>query len=146
MITAAELKKREKEWILARRDAPRYPRGVPAKYAHTVTSASRGAVTDADLAAWRQPKPKRFPAGIDASLLVLDAPDGARGVEFERLVAGDVADQVVADGGSGAVANDGMTQPRRQLTSPWKGVLLRRSRTGDTQSAMPEPVSNRLIV
>jgi dihydroxyacid dehydratase/phosphogluconate dehydratase len=49
MITAAELKKREKEWNLARRDAPRYPRGVPAKYAHTVTSASRGAVTDADL-------------------------------------------------------------------------------------------------
>jgi dihydroxy-acid dehydratase len=28
---------------------PRYPRGVLAKYAHTVTSASLGAVTDADL-------------------------------------------------------------------------------------------------
>ena len=32
-----------------RKPAPRYPRGVLAKYAHTVTSASLGAVTDADL-------------------------------------------------------------------------------------------------
>jgi hypothetical protein len=28
---------------------PRHPRGVLAKYAHTVTSASLGAVTDAEL-------------------------------------------------------------------------------------------------
>ena len=45
-ISAAELKKRKKAW---KKPAPRYPRGVLAKYAHTVTSASLGAVTDADL-------------------------------------------------------------------------------------------------
>jgi dihydroxy-acid dehydratase len=45
-ISAAELKKRKKSW---KKPAPRYPRGVLAKYAHTVTSASLGAVTDADL-------------------------------------------------------------------------------------------------
>ena len=42
----AELKKRKKSW---KKPAPRYPRGVLAKYAHTVTSAWLGAVTDADL-------------------------------------------------------------------------------------------------
>jgi dihydroxy-acid dehydratase len=45
-ISAAELKKRKKAW---KKPAPRYPRGVLAKYAHTVTSASLGAVTDAGL-------------------------------------------------------------------------------------------------
>jgi dihydroxy-acid dehydratase len=45
-ISAAELKKRRKSWT---KPAPRYPRGVLAKYAHTVTSASLGAVTDDDL-------------------------------------------------------------------------------------------------
>ena len=45
-ISAAELKKRKQAW---KKPAPRYPRGVLAKYAHTVTSASLGAVTDADL-------------------------------------------------------------------------------------------------
>ena len=42
----AELKKRKQAW---KKPAPRYTRGVLAKYAHTVTSASLGAVTDADL-------------------------------------------------------------------------------------------------
>ena len=46
-IPAAELKKRAKAW---KKPAPRYTRGVLAKYAHTVTTASLGAVTDADLA------------------------------------------------------------------------------------------------
>ena len=45
-IPAAELKKRRKAW---RAPKPRYTRGVLAKYASTVTSASFGAVTDADL-------------------------------------------------------------------------------------------------
>jgi dihydroxy-acid dehydratase len=45
-ISAAEFKQRQKAW---KKPAPRYPRGVLAKYAHTVTSASLGAVTDADL-------------------------------------------------------------------------------------------------
>jgi dihydroxy-acid dehydratase len=45
-ISAAELKKRKAAW---KKPAPRYTRGVLAKYAHTVTSASLGAVTDADL-------------------------------------------------------------------------------------------------
>jgi dihydroxy-acid dehydratase len=45
-ISAAELKKRKKAW---KKPAPRYPRGVLAKYAAQVTSASLGAVTDADL-------------------------------------------------------------------------------------------------
>ncbi len=45
-VPAAELKKRKAAW---KKPAPRYPRGVLAKYAHTVTSASLGAVTDADL-------------------------------------------------------------------------------------------------
>ena len=45
-ISAAELKKRKKSWKAPK---PRYPRGVLAKYAHTVTSASLGAVTDMDL-------------------------------------------------------------------------------------------------
>jgi dihydroxy-acid dehydratase len=46
-VPAKELAARRKAW---KRPAPRYPRGVLAKYAHTVTSASLGAVTDADLA------------------------------------------------------------------------------------------------
>jgi dihydroxy-acid dehydratase len=45
-ISAAELNQRKKAW---KKPTPRYPRGVLAKYAHTVTSASLGAVTDADL-------------------------------------------------------------------------------------------------
>ena len=45
-ITAAELKKRKQAWKAPK---PRYTRGVLAKYASHVTSASFGAVTDADL-------------------------------------------------------------------------------------------------
>jgi dihydroxy-acid dehydratase len=45
-VPAAELHRRRKAW---RKPAPRYTRGVLAKYAHTVTSASLGAVTDAEL-------------------------------------------------------------------------------------------------
>ena len=45
-ISATEFKKRKQAW---KKPAPRYPRGVLAKYAHTVTSASLGAVTDDDL-------------------------------------------------------------------------------------------------
>jgi len=45
-IPTAELKKRKKAW---KKPAPRYTRGVLAKYAAHVTSASFGAVTDADL-------------------------------------------------------------------------------------------------
>jgi len=45
-IHAAELKKRKKAW---KRPAPRYTRGVLAKYAAHVTSASLGAVTDMHL-------------------------------------------------------------------------------------------------
>ena len=45
-ISAAELKKRKKAW---KKPAPRYTYGVLAKYAHTVTSASLGAVTDREL-------------------------------------------------------------------------------------------------
>jgi dihydroxy-acid dehydratase len=45
-IPAAELKKRRKAW---KKPAPRYTRGVLAKYAAHVTSASLGAVTDMDL-------------------------------------------------------------------------------------------------
>jgi len=40
------LKKRKKSW---KKPAPRYTRGVLAKYAAHVTSASLGAVTDAEL-------------------------------------------------------------------------------------------------
>ena len=46
MCDAAELKKRKKAW---KKPAPCYTRGVLAKYAAHVTSASLGAVTDADL-------------------------------------------------------------------------------------------------
>jgi dihydroxy-acid dehydratase len=46
-VSAAELKKRKAAW---KQPKPRYTRGVLAKYAHTVRSASEGAVTDADLA------------------------------------------------------------------------------------------------
>jgi dihydroxy-acid dehydratase len=46
-ISAGEMKKRLKAW---KRPAPRYTSGVLAKYAHTVTSASLGAVTDDNLA------------------------------------------------------------------------------------------------
>jgi dihydroxy-acid dehydratase len=45
-ISAAELKQRKKAW---KKPAPRYTRGVLAKYAAHVTSASLGAVTDVDL-------------------------------------------------------------------------------------------------
>jgi dihydroxy-acid dehydratase len=45
-IPAAELKKRQKAW---KKPAPRYTRGVLAKYAAHVTTASLGAVTDKDL-------------------------------------------------------------------------------------------------
>ena len=45
-ISANELNRRRKAWTAP---APRYTRGVLAKYAHTVTSASAGAVTDFEL-------------------------------------------------------------------------------------------------
>ncbi|MBE0540079.1 MAG: dihydroxy-acid dehydratase [Verrucomicrobia bacterium] len=45
-VPSAELKQRKKSW---KQPAPRYIRGVLAKYAAHVTSASLGAVTDADL-------------------------------------------------------------------------------------------------
>jgi len=45
-VPSAELKKRKTLW---KKPAPRYTRGVLAKYANAVTSASLGAVTDADL-------------------------------------------------------------------------------------------------
>jgi dihydroxy-acid dehydratase len=45
-IPAAELKKRRKSWKAPK---PRYTRGVLAKYASAVTSASLGAVTDQGL-------------------------------------------------------------------------------------------------
>ncbi len=45
-ISTAELKKRKQAW---KKPAPRYTRGVLAKYAAHVTSASLGAVTDMDL-------------------------------------------------------------------------------------------------
>ena len=45
-LPAAEIKKRLKAWKAPR---PRYTRGVLAKYASAVTSASLGAVTDRDL-------------------------------------------------------------------------------------------------
>jgi dihydroxy-acid dehydratase len=45
-ISAGEMKKRQRAW---KKPAPRYTRGVLAKYAAHVTSASFGAVTDKDL-------------------------------------------------------------------------------------------------
>ena len=45
-VPSAELKQRKKSW---KKPAPRYTRGVLAKYAAHVTSASLGAVTDMDL-------------------------------------------------------------------------------------------------
>ncbi len=45
-IPAAELKKRQKAW---KKPTPRYTRGVLAKYAAHVTTASLGAVTDSEL-------------------------------------------------------------------------------------------------
>ena len=45
-IPATELKKRLKNWKAPK---PRYTRGVLAKYASAVTSASLGAVTDLNL-------------------------------------------------------------------------------------------------
>jgi dihydroxy-acid dehydratase len=45
-ISATEMKKRQRAW---KKPAPRYTRGVLAKYAAHVTSASFGAVTDKDL-------------------------------------------------------------------------------------------------
>jgi dihydroxy-acid dehydratase len=44
-ISAAEFKRRRAAW---KQPKPRYRRGVLAKYANHVTSASKGAVTDAD--------------------------------------------------------------------------------------------------
>ena len=46
MCDAAELKKRKKAW---KKPAPRYTRGVLAKYVAHFTSASLRAVTDAEL-------------------------------------------------------------------------------------------------
>jgi dihydroxy-acid dehydratase len=46
-VDVGELENRLRGW---RPPPPRYTRGVLAKYAHTVTSASKGAVTDAGLA------------------------------------------------------------------------------------------------
>ncbi len=46
LVSAAEMKSRRKAWKPSK---PRYTRGVLAKYASHVTSASQGAVTDADL-------------------------------------------------------------------------------------------------
>ena len=45
-VSDAELKKRAKDW---EKPSPRYTRGVLAKYAFTVSSASEGAVTDKEL-------------------------------------------------------------------------------------------------
>ena len=45
-VSDAELKKRAKDWGMP---SPRYTRGVLAKYASTVSSASEGAVTDKEL-------------------------------------------------------------------------------------------------
>src|SRR6266849_998247 len=45
-IPAGELKKRRQSW---KQPKPRYTRGVLAQYASAVTSASLGAVTDANL-------------------------------------------------------------------------------------------------
>ena len=45
-VPATDMKKRRKTW---KKPAPRYTRGVLAKYAAHVTSASEGAVTDAEL-------------------------------------------------------------------------------------------------
>ncbi len=45
-ISAKEMKARRKKWTAPK---PRYTRGVLAKYAHLVTSASQGAVTDENL-------------------------------------------------------------------------------------------------
>ncbi len=45
-VDAAEIERRKVGWA---RPAPRYTRGVMAKYAATVSSASKGAVTDLDL-------------------------------------------------------------------------------------------------
>ena len=45
-VTETEMKGRAKSW---KKPEPRYTRGVLAKYASTVSSASEGAVTDKDL-------------------------------------------------------------------------------------------------
>jgi dihydroxy-acid dehydratase len=45
-VDAAEIERRQVGWT---RPAPRYTRGVMAKYAAHVSSASKGAVTDLDL-------------------------------------------------------------------------------------------------
>jgi len=45
-ISKAELKRRTEAW---RQPKPNYTKGVLAKYAHLTTSATHGAVTDADL-------------------------------------------------------------------------------------------------
>ena len=48
-MSTKKFSQRQKAWNPAKWDAPRYPRSVLAKFAHTVTSASLGAVTDAGL-------------------------------------------------------------------------------------------------
>ena len=50
-MTARQFPNRAGDWCLPdmKRPAPRYTRGVLAKYAAHVTSASLGAVTDDDL-------------------------------------------------------------------------------------------------
>jgi dihydroxy-acid dehydratase len=45
-ISAAEMKRRKAKW---KKPAPRYRRGVLAKFGALATSASTGAVTDAGL-------------------------------------------------------------------------------------------------
>lgn len=45
-VTAGEMRRRRRAW---KRPRPRYARGVLAKYASAVSSASLGAVTDLDL-------------------------------------------------------------------------------------------------
>jgi dihydroxy-acid dehydratase len=45
-ISTSELKTRQKAWKGIK---PRYTSGVLAKYAHLVSTASEGAVTDAEL-------------------------------------------------------------------------------------------------
>jgi dihydroxy-acid dehydratase len=45
-IPTAEMKRRKAKW---KKPAPRYRRGVLAKFAASTTSASTGAVTDAGL-------------------------------------------------------------------------------------------------
>jgi len=63
-LPAKELAARQRRW---RQPKPRYTRGVLAKYAHTVTSASLGAVTDAHLEPWHPAKGSSQPAARDGN-------------------------------------------------------------------------------